>query len=114
MEEDELYARIRDLLIKEFEVPPEAISREARTREDLELDSLDHVDLVVELERFAGRRIESDELTNLKTVGDAVDLLRAQLEAAAAERAAASGGNQGQTQPSDAASSVPQPGVDAD
>ncbi len=76
MENDEVYERIRTLLIDEFEVPPEAISLSANTREDLKLDSLDHVDLVVELERFAGRRIESDELTTLKTVGDVVDLLR--------------------------------------
>jgi len=77
---DPVWQRVKDLLVTDFEVAPEQVLPAARTREDLGLDSLDHVDLVVELERFVGRRIETESLRKLKTVGDVVALLRGNLE----------------------------------
>ena len=112
MEHNDLYQRIRALLIEEFEVPPEAISPDARTREDLGLDSLDHVDLVVELERFAGHRIESEELTALKTVADAVELLRSHLPDGSAP-VGASVGHEADREPSDESDIVPHASVDS-
>ncbi len=75
-EKDEVWKVISDILVGEFEVEPELVTRGAHMRDDLGLDSLDQVDLVVELERFAGQRIENDVLRTLSTVGDTVDLIR--------------------------------------
>jgi acyl carrier protein len=67
--------RVRAFLIKEFEVPAEQVRSEARLVEDLGLDSLDLVEMVVELESAAGCRIPNEKLKALRTVGNAVELI---------------------------------------
>ena len=56
-----------------FEVPPEKISLDARLSEDLDLDSVDAVDLVVKLQELTGRKIKPDQFKTVRTVGDVVD-----------------------------------------
>ncbi len=73
--DDALESWIREVLEREFEVPPEAIRPQAHLRDDLGLESLDLVDLVLEFERHVGRRIENEELKGLETVGDIHALL---------------------------------------
>ncbi len=75
MSSDELWERVRHLLVTEFEIAAEAISPDARLHEDLGMDSLDLVDLVVELERFVGKRIDNADLKDVRTVGDVIGLL---------------------------------------
>jgi len=69
------WKRVSTFLGEEFEVPAESIQRDARLVEDLGLDSLDLVDMVVEMEKALGRRISNEELKQIRTVGGAVDLL---------------------------------------
>jgi acyl carrier protein len=69
--------RVSAFLSAEFEVPADAIRPEARLIEDLGLDSLDLVDMVVEMESTLGRRITNDELKAIRTVGGVVGLLEA-------------------------------------
>ncbi len=71
----ELESWLRDILVKKFEVPAAALVPGARLKEDLGLESLDFVDLVVEFECRAGRRIETEDLPGLKTFEDVVALL---------------------------------------
>ncbi len=65
---------IRDLvdrvLVDEFEIDPGDVVAGARLREDLELDSLDRVDLVVTLEKALGARFVDDEIKRVVTVAD--------------------------------------------
>lgn len=56
-----------------FEVPPDRVRLEAKLYEELELDSIDAVDLVVKLQELTGRRIRPEEFKNARTVGDVVD-----------------------------------------
>ncbi len=73
MSQDEIYKRLRQYLEELFEVPPEKVSRDARLYEDLDLDSIDAVDLVVKLQELTGRRIAPKEFKSVRTVGDVVD-----------------------------------------
>ena len=57
------------------------ITREARLFEDLDLDSIDAVDLVVKLQEYTGRRIAPAEFKSVRTVGDVVDKIHAQISA---------------------------------
>jgi acyl carrier protein len=81
MEREEVLARIRDHLATELEVDPGRIAEETRFREDLEADSLDLVELVVELEDSYGIRIPEDEAAKILTVGQAADFVAAHAEA---------------------------------
>jgi acyl carrier protein len=77
MEREEVLARIRDHLSTELEVDPGRIAESTRFREDLEADSLDLVELVVELEDSYGIRIPEDEAAKILTVGQAADFVAA-------------------------------------
>lgn len=77
----EIFATLRAYLHDMFEVPEAKISLEARLFEDLDLDSIDAVDLVVKLQEYTGRRIAPAEFKSVRTVGDVVDKIHAQLTA---------------------------------
>jgi acyl carrier protein len=75
MERDEVLKLVRDHLSTELEVSPEKIQPETRFREDLDADSLDLYELVMELEDRYGIRVSEEEAAEIKTVGDAVDFV---------------------------------------
>jgi acyl carrier protein len=75
MTKDEIYGRIRSTLIENFEVPADRISLEAKLGDDLELDSIDAIDMAVQLQELTGARVDENELRKLRTVGDTVDLV---------------------------------------
>jgi acyl carrier protein len=81
MSKDDIYARLADRLTDMFEVPAEKIRPEARLYEDLDLDSIDAVDLVVKLQEITGRRVSPQEFRTVRTVSDVVDKVYALLDA---------------------------------
>ncbi len=81
MNAEEICARIDALLVDEFELDEDAVTPDARLREDLDLDSLDAVDLIVALEKNFGLRIEDKAMAEMKTLGDLHGWIHAHLEA---------------------------------
>ena len=77
MTREEVLDRIREHLATELQVDRERIGESTRFREDLEADSLDLVELVVELEDSYGIRIPDDQAANILTVGQAADFVAA-------------------------------------
>ncbi len=71
--QEELLDVLREYLNELFEVPPESVTLEARLSEDLDLDSIDAVDLVVKLQELTGNRIKPDEFKSVRTVGDVIE-----------------------------------------
>jgi len=81
MTRDEVLGRIREHLATELEVDPARITDSTRFREDLEADSLDLVELTVELEDAYGIRIPDEEAAKILTVGQAADFVATRVEA---------------------------------
>jgi acyl carrier protein len=77
MTREEVLDRIREHLATELEVDRDRIGESTRFREDLEADSLDLVELVVELEDSYGVRIPDEEAAKILTVGQAADYVAA-------------------------------------
>ena len=70
---DEIYAHITDLMQTLFEVDKADISPDARLNEDLDIDSIDAADLMIELKSFTGKKIPPENFKGVKTIQDVVD-----------------------------------------
>lgn len=70
---DEIFEKLSFYLEDMFEVPKEDIALAARLYEDLDLDSIDAVDLVVKLQELTGKKISPEQFKTVRTVGDVVD-----------------------------------------
>ncbi|MBA2343259.1 MAG: acyl carrier protein [Thermoleophilaceae bacterium] len=73
MTREEVLERVRSHLATELEIDPGRIQEGTRFKEDLEADSLDLVELVMELEDSYGIRIPDEEAVKILTVGQAAD-----------------------------------------
>lgn len=73
MNKEQIYQEVASLLTSLFEIVPEDIHPEARLYEDLELDSIDAVDMVVHLQKRTGRKIKPETFRAVRTVQDVVD-----------------------------------------
>ena len=71
----ENFSRLKDLLAKEFDIEPDAISPDARLAEDLDLDSIDAIDMIVRLKEITGKKVPPERFKEVRTVGDIVEVL---------------------------------------
>ena len=78
---DDIFQMLQQLMVKEFEMDTEQICLDANLYEDLDLDSIDAVDLVVKLRELTGKKIEPDAFKAVRTVEHVVDEVYALLSA---------------------------------
>lgn len=72
-EQESIFQEVTELLHKLFEIDPQDVTPESRLYEDLELDSIDAVDMVVHLQKKTGKKIKPEEFKSVRTVQDVVD-----------------------------------------
>ena len=70
---DDVLAKVSSIMVELFEVDEESIQEDARLYEDLDIDSIDAVDMVVELKNYTGKKIAPEDFKSVRTVGDVVD-----------------------------------------
>lgn len=71
--QQEILQKIIEIFDELFETDPADIKLEANLYEDLDIDSIDAVDLVIELKKLTGKRIEPDDFKEVRTVQDVVE-----------------------------------------
>ena len=70
---EEIFATLRDALVELFELDAERVTLEANLYQDLEIDSIDAVDLIDHIKRQTGKKIAAEEFKAVRTVGDVVE-----------------------------------------
>ena len=75
MTKEEILKKIQEMLAQLFDLDPEEIKPESKLFEELELDSIDAVDLVVKLQKQIGKKIMPEDFKQVRTVQDVVDVV---------------------------------------
>jgi acyl carrier protein len=81
LDRDQVMAKVREHLATELEVSEDQITESTRFKDDLDADSLDLYELVMELEDTYGISVSEEEAARIQTVSDAVDFVVARLPA---------------------------------
>lgn len=89
MARPEVVETVHRILVEEFELEPERVTAEAHIVDDLELDSLDAVDLIAALEDAFGGRVDEEEARKVRLVRDIYALTEAAIARALAKQAEA-------------------------
>ena len=71
---DQVFDKVTSMMAEMFDLDKAKITRESRF-EDLDLTSIDAIDLVVELQQFTGKKVSEEGLKKVRTVGDIVALV---------------------------------------
>ncbi len=72
---EEISAKLTEILTDDFEIDEAKINPEASLFDDLELDSIDAVDLAVKLQYFTDKKIAPENFKQIKTVGDVINAI---------------------------------------
>ena len=72
MTEQEILDKLRTILEDTFEIDPTRIHLDTNLFSDLDLDSIDAVDLAIKLQELTGKRIKPEEFKTVRTVSDVV------------------------------------------
>jgi acyl carrier protein len=75
MDKKEIFALISRHLSEMFEIDPARITLQARLYQDLDIDSIDSIDLMVKLNDLTGKRIRPESFKSVRTVGDVVEAI---------------------------------------
>ncbi|MCI1290491.1 MAG: acyl carrier protein [Lactobacillus sp.] len=80
MSEQEIFNKIADLLVENFDVKRDQITNDLNFTKDLDADSIDFVEFVLDLEDTFGAEIPDEDAEKLQTVGEAVSYIKAHLK----------------------------------
>ncbi|MGH8307421.1 MAG: acyl carrier protein [Gammaproteobacteria bacterium] len=70
MDAQDVFQTLKDTLVEQFELDPAKVTPDARLNEDLDLDSIDAVDLIIKLQELTGRKVSPEDFKGVRTVGD--------------------------------------------
>ncbi len=70
---DDIYNELKTILTEDMELPEEKITGDANLYEDLDLDSIDAVDIAVRMQRFTEKKLSPEEFKQIRTVDDIVN-----------------------------------------
>lgn len=80
MKREQLFEKLKETLVELFEVSPDDVVPEARLYEDLDIDSIDAVDLIVKLKEITGKKVDPKAYKEIRTVDDILNALELELQ----------------------------------
>ena len=75
MTRQEILESLKSILHELFEIAPEKVVSESKLYEDLDLDSIDAIDLIVRIQAMTGRRVVPQDFKAVRTVDDVLDCI---------------------------------------
>lgn len=77
---DEIFAKVREILSDSFELDPNKIERTSTLYEELDLDSIDAIDIFTQLRELTGRRPDPADARKVRTVDELIDFVLAEIQ----------------------------------
>ena len=77
MTRDEISGHVTRVIVELFDVAEDKINDDARLYEDLDIDSIDAVDMVVEMKKITGKKINPENFKSVRSVGDVIAAVEA-------------------------------------
>jgi len=81
MDNQDIYQTLKNTLVEQFGLDPAKITPEAQLSEDLDLDSIDAVDMVLKLQEITGTKVRPEDFKGVSTVGDVQSVIEKLLAA---------------------------------
>ncbi|MBR1403686.1 MAG: acyl carrier protein [Treponema sp.] len=75
MTKDDVFAKLKEILVTEFDIDAADITPDATIADDLDLDSIDAVELIVKMKPYLTAKIEPEIFKSVRTVQNVVDIL---------------------------------------
>lgn len=72
---EDIFNTLRDALVELFEIEPERVTPQANLYTDLEIDSIDAIDLIDHVRRQTGRKLDANDFRTVRTVDDVVQAM---------------------------------------
>lgn len=72
---DTIFVELRRILAEAFEIDPQQITPESGLYDDLELDSIDAIDLIVNVQELIGMKVQPEQFKSARSVSDVVDIV---------------------------------------
>ncbi|PVZ15490.1 MULTISPECIES: acyl carrier protein [unclassified Pseudomonas] len=80
---EDIFDTLKAALVDLFEIEPERVTLDANLYQDLEIDSIDAIDLIDHIKRQTGKKIAAEDFKAVRTVGDVVEAVHRMVTAAA-------------------------------
>lgn len=77
---DEIFEKVAEILSDSFEIPKDRIQRTSTLYEELDLDSIDAIDIFTQLREVTGRRPDPADARKVRTVDELIDFVLAEIE----------------------------------
>ena len=72
---EDIFVALKQWRVDLFEIDPDKITMDAHLYEDLDIDSIDAVDLVVKIREITGKQIQADDFKHVRRISDVVDAI---------------------------------------
>jgi acyl carrier protein len=80
MTPEEIHQKLREVLADSFRLDPAKVTLDAHLFTDLDLDSIDAVELAIQLQEITGKRVKAQDFKDVRTVGDVVATVHKMLQ----------------------------------